>query len=521
MTTGSDPAAALPRRDRLAVHRAWFEERAYDLSSSADLYPVKDGGTLALRLPAARIITNRHLGLELKTPPEFRVQDAATEKWLNRILKLNGFRGSMRAAAAMKSWAGDVGVLFSWRPTERAVLGTPWQVAFISPQTYTVTERHPSGVFKAVDVFTFEDVQREPRIPGQWVRVWTRTQYRVDVIRTWPTIDTPVNQAVHPPASEFDAMAGPTKPIAEVGNLMGVIPFALVQNLTSGTQEWAGDSDYTHLTHLFHRLNIKLDSLDQGDQIRNRLLMALIDAEDVFTEVSDGITALRIQSDQSGASDRGAQLIPTPLLQAGDPMQFMQTLLDLVMEAAGVAQTGNTRELFGNEAASSSALQTFYSLQTAVAEAKRANWLGERADYGLSALGRKLISAAARLDRQSPVFGVEDTSEEKYDLTLTWPPMFAPSAPERQTLASVAQQANDDGLPPEHIAPMWATALGTSGLKAINDIKEALTRTQDRINQGLALRPTGDNAQRGILGSGQGDGLLGNGGSATETENPE
>lgn len=502
----------LGRLDRLALMEAWFRDRAYERSDFARLYPGGDGeGDPLLRVPTAAIITNRHLGLEIKTPPEFRVANAGAQAWLTRLLKLNGVRGNMRAAAVQKSWAGDVGVLFAWKPSERDILGTPWQVGFIAPGTYDVVEVYPSGVFKAVDVFTFND---EPDNAAQLVRWWTRTQYRREVVRTWPRVRGDVSSTARPAATAFDSAVTPTTPVTPQTNTLGVIPFAIVQNVSDGNS-WEGVSDYALRTHLFHRLNVHLDSVENGEQIRNKLMLALIDAEDVQVEAGGGVTALRVNSREDGTTDRAAQLISTPLLGGGGGTQLtlFEKLLDLTLESAGVAQVGGANEIFGNEAASSSALQTFYAAQTAVADHKRFNWLGERPDYGMSALVRKLLIAAQRVDNDAP-FRDADVTGEDFDLKLDWPPMFALSAPERQTLAGVAQQANDDGLPPEDIASLWAQALGREGLDVIERIQKALKKRQDLAQLGAPLRASGEQGQRGILGSGQGDGQLPNGGSA-------
>ncbi|AWT34569.1 hypothetical protein DM785_02630 [Deinococcus actinosclerus] len=510
----------LGRLNRLALFEAWFRDRAYEREDFTRLYPGGDETEYPLlRVPTAAIITGRHLGLELKSPPVFRVQNKGAQDWLTRVLKLNGLRGAMRAAAVQKSWAGDVGALFAWKPSEQGILGTPWQVGFIAPNTYEVTETYASGVFKAVDVYTYAD---EPNAStGKLERWWTRTQYRHDVLRTWPRVRGDVGTAARPDAVTFDAQVVPNRPVVEQRNTLGVIPFVVIQNVTDGTQSWEGVSDYALRTHLFHRLNVHLDSVENGEQIRNRLMLALIDAEDVNVETGGGVTALRVNSREDGTTDRGAQLISTPLLGGGGGTQLtlFEKLLDLTLESAGVAQVGGANEIFGNEAASSSALQTFYAAQTAVAEHKRFNWLGERPDYGMSALVRKLFTAAQAVDRNAPFTDV-DLARDEFDLKLDWSPMFALSAPERQTLGSVAQQANDDGLPPEDIAPVWAQALGREGLDVIGRIVAALKKRQDMAALGAPLRASGEQATGGILGSGQGDGLLPNGGSATRTANP-
>ena len=515
----------LARLDRLALHRAWYEDRQYDVAQAAEFYRLEDGADWPkLRLLTARIITNRHLGLEIVQPPEFKVRHAKTQTWLTGLLRLNGVRGAMRGAAIQKSWAGDVGVLFAYKPSQREVLGTPWQVGFIEPGLYEVTRLHPSGVFDEVDVYAVREEEPDPERPQDPRWLWSRTTYTREKIIEWPEV--PGDPAVRPAAEDFETQSLLVNKVRRpegTTNTLRVIPFVVVQNLSDGAG-WEGVSDYHLLTHQFHRLNVHVDQLEEGVVLDNKLKLVMIDAEEVYAEHGAGITTLRVNSDQSGADDRQAQVQAPPVSgTASGRLDFLALLLDAVMQAAGVAQTGTAKELFGNEAASSSALQTFFSLQAAVAQTKRENWLGERPDYGLSGLIRKLLLAASRVDSKSPVYqvAVEDLFGDDYTLQLDWPPMFALSAPERQTLASVAQQANDDGLPPEDVAPLWARVLGVTDTAAMQRIAAALKKRQEQADAGGLLRPTGENAQRGILGSGQGDGLRADGGSATSTENPD
>ena len=514
---GADPVAALGRAERLSIHRAWFEESVYSRADAGSLYPLRDGDNLRLRVPTARLITNKHLGLEISRPPQFKLGNERAQKWLTRTLKLNGLRGAMRAAAVTKSWAGDVGLLFAYKPTEREVFGTPWQVGFIEPETYDVFSRYPSGVFREVDVYSFEDLwDEQARRSRRW---WKRTRYSRENVTTWPLVEGALATTERPPVGAFDEQARQRPDeVRPAPNSLGVIPFVLIQNVSGGTQDWQGVSDYQFLTHLFHRLNVHLDSVEQGEQVRNKLMLALIDAEEVDVKLANGIAALDIKSNEDGTTDRQAQIMPTPLMNGGTQLQFFSNLLDLTMEAAGVAQTGSARELFGNEAASSSALRTFYAMQTAVATHKRENWKGERVDYGLSGFVRKLLTAARRVDPGGPGLSSEtDLEADEFELDLDWPDMFALSAPEQQTLASVAQQAHDDGLPPEVVAPVWGRVLGAGSLKEQRAISDALQRRQDRVSAGLISPPP---PKRGILGSGQGDGLGDDGGSVTAVVTP-
>lgn len=510
--TGGDPLLSLDRLSRLGIHRAWYEETVYGRRDAAELYPVKDGDDLRLRVPTARIITHRHVGLEMTTPPQFKIGNREAQNYLNRILKLNGIPGAMPGACITKSWGGDVGLFFTWKPTEKSIFGTPWQVGFIEPETYEVYSRYPSGVFKEVDIYTFED-RPNKAVPGTMERWWKRTRYSHALVTVWPEVRGVVGDSTRPDSAAFDSAGRePDQVPSTTSNPLGVIPFVVIQNIATGTQDWAGASDYQHLTQLFHRLNLHLDSVEQGEQIRNRLMLALIDAEEVDVELAAGLTALMVKSDQSGADDRAAQLHPTPLMtQGGTQLMFFSTLLDLVLESARVTRTGSAKELFGNEAASSSALRTYYATQTAVTELKRSNWLGERADFGMSGFVRKLFQAAQRLDSTAP-FKDTELDALDYELTLDWPPMFALTAPEQQTLASVAQQANDEGLPPEIVASLWAQVLGANSLKDQKAIADALKRQQEQVQAGLI---TPAPSKRGILGSGQGDGLMPDGGSAT------
>lgn len=517
--TPADPLLSLDRLSRLGVQRAWFEETVYGRDDALDLYPLKDDDELLVRVPTARIITNRHLGLEINRAPEFKLGNEAAQKWLTRILKLNGVRGTMRAAATTKSWAGDVGLLFAFKPTEKDIFGTAWQIGFIEPETYDVRSRYPSGVFREVDIYSFVDEwDAERRENRRW---WKRTRYSREWLVTWPRVEGVVGDAARPSAAEFDTAAEREPDAARRDvNTLGVIPFVVIQNVSGGPQDWEGVSDYQHLTFLFHRINIALNTLEIGEQIRNRLMMALIDAEEVDVKLASGLTVLDVKSNQDGTDDRSAQVMPAPLTGIGNGQSDSLTrLMDFTLEAAGVAQTGSAKELFGNEAASSSALKTFYSLQTAVAQHKRENWLGERADFGLSAFVRKLLRAARRVDWLSTGLPDDtDLDDEQFELTLDWPEMFALSAPERQTEASVAQQANDDGLPPEIVARRWGRVLDATTPREQRDITEAIRKRQAQITAGM-LEPTPP--KRGILGSGQGDGLGVDGGSVTATVVPK
>lgn len=513
---GGDPLLHMDRLSRLAINRAWYEETIYAREDSAELYPLQEGDDLKLRVPTARIITNRHLGLEINVAPQFKVPNVKMQTWLNRILKLNGVRGTMRAASVTKSWAGDVGVLFAYKPDEKEIFGTSWQVGFIEPETYEIYSRHPSGVFKEVDIYTFADRLEERT--NQMARFWKRTRFSRQFVTTWPEVRGVIGSRDRPAGAAFDAATTPSTPAVEVVNSLGVIPFAVIQNIATGTQSWGGASDYQHSTQLFHRLNVHLDGVEQGEQIRNRLMLALIDAEEVDVKVANGLTALDIKSKEDGTDSNPAQLLATPLLNSGgSQLAFFSALLDLIMEAAGVAQTGSAKEIFGNEAASSSALKTFFSMQTAVAQHKRENWLGERSDFGMSAVARKMMYAARKVDSTFPADSSADLDAEEYELSLEWPPMFPLSAPEKQTLASVAQQAGDDGVPAEYIAPLWGQIIDATSLRALKDITGALAKRQEQQAEGVAMNPP---PKRGILGSGQGDGLGPNGGSATATVTP-
>lgn len=516
MSKQNDPLAEMSRMQRLGILRGWHEESVYGRKDTENLYPIPEGESLKLRIPTAKIITNRHLGLEIQSPPVFKLGNEKAQKWLTKLLRLNGFRGAMRAAATSKSWAGDVGILFAYKPSERAILGTSWQIGFIEPETYEVAETYGSGVFKAVDIYSYEDIPNDDT--SHLERWWTRTRYTHQQIITWPKIKGIVGTEERPMAEEFDGYRyHKPEDYKEVRNNLGVIPFVIVQNITQSVQKWEGASDYQHLTTIFHRLNLHLDSLEQGEQIRNRLMLALIDAEEVSVQKAAGLTALDIKSREDGTDERQAKLLSTPLLHgAGNPLEFFTTLIDLVMEAAGVAQTGSAKEIFGNEAASSNALKTFYAMQAAVAQHKRENWLGERSDFGLSALVRKLIAASNTVNPTE--LGLETLDSEDLELSLDWPPMFALSAPEQQTIASVAQQAQQDNLPPEHVAALWAKVLGDNSVATLEDLAKALEEQQKLMQKGLLIP---EPPARGILGSGQGDGLLDNGGSATKTKGPQ
>lgn len=513
---GADPLMGANRATRLLINRAWHDESIEALPDAATLYPRKED-ELRVRLPTARIITNKHLGLEISQAPQFKLGNEQAQTFLNRVLRLNGLRGAMRSAAITKSWAGDVGLLFAYKPSEREMFGTPWQVAFIQPETYDVYSRYPSGVFKEVDIYTFED--RHDDALKRMRRWWKLTRYSHGEIREWPEVEGPPDSPKRPQRREFEQKATERpQDLRTQTNTLGVIPFVVIQNRSGDTQDWEGVSDYAHLTYLFHRINVALNTLEQGEQIRNKLMLALIDAEEVDVKTAAAITVLDVKSNEDGTTDRQAQIMPAPLSQAGSNGQVdtLTRLVDYTFEAAGVAQTGSARELFGNEAASSSALRTFYAMQTAVALHKRDNWLGERVDYGLSGFVRKFFRAVKRLDPAGAGFTADtDLDDEQFELTLDWPEMFALSAPERQTEASVAQQANDDGLPPEIVASRWGRVLDATSPREIKQITEAIRKRQEQVSAGLLAPPK---PRGGILGSGQGDGLLPDGGSATKVK---